>query len=45
LYVPPRYLKPEVLSSEYIDHMFEYFFPQKKGVAMSDIILRNDDIE
>jgi hypothetical protein len=45
LYVPPRYLKPQVLSPEYIDHMFEYFFPQKRGATMSDIILRNDDIE
>jgi hypothetical protein len=45
LYVPPRHLNPHVLTTEYIEHIFEEFFPQAKGTTLTDIIIKNDEKE
>lgn len=44
-YVPPRYLSPHILSSEYMEHMLTDFFVETKGATLRDLNLKIDHKE
>jgi hypothetical protein len=38
LYVPPRYLSPHLLSTEYMEHMINDFFGEIRGATLTDLV-------